>query len=127
MARSLLDLTHMRKLSAPTFCVVVALVGFSACRHVGEDPAGDDLHAQRLHSESTHSKVLHAADPHRQQPQISAALATLLAEKQAKGRAAEWTAVLAFYAQRDNAPAWVDDRNVSRAMTALQVLRTAPD
>jgi len=59
--------------------------------------------------------------------EIAAALTDLLAAKPLTSNVAVWTDVRAFYAQRGNAPAWVTDRRASYAMTALEVLRTAPD
>ena len=58
---------------------------------------------------------------------IATALEHLLAGKPPTPIADVWTDVRAFYAARQNAPAWVADRNASKATAALQVLRTAPE
>ena len=57
---------------------------------------------------------------------IGAALPHELEHKPSTVTAAVWDDVRTFYATRLNEPAWVAERKSSKAMQALQVLRTAP-
>lgn len=58
--------------------------------------------------------------------EIAAALGHVLEGKPPTPAATVWADARTFYAERQNAPAWVADRSDLKAIAALHVLRTAP-